>query len=265
MIMKNSLRDLLNIGKGTIGTHFAFCDPDIAELIGDTGLFDYAEFCAEYSILDMQNLYHMARAAQCANLPLMIKLDQESQGFWAQAALGAGFKSILFSDIRTPDDIDICHKIIRPDTPQMGGKMGIKIRRPSLSSYDPKKYLADLESTLLCIMLEKKDAIDNIDFILKRAREKGVDMAQWGPADYSLSRGKPQLMFEDDIFPIEEKIILKCIEYNIAPRAEISDVEQAKRYIDMGVRHFCIGWDRFILQAGLIKMGEGLRKLTESI
>ena len=42
-------------------------------------------------------------------------------------------------------------------------------------------------------------------------------MAQWGPADYSLSRGKPQLMFEDGIFPIEEKIIAKCIEYNIAP------------------------------------------------
>ena len=265
MIMKNSLRDSLNLGKSTIGTHFAFCDPDIAELIGDTGLFDYAEFCAEYSILDMKNLYHMARAAQCSNLPLMIKLDQESQGFWAQAALGAGFKSILFSDIRTPEDIDICHKIIRHETPQIGGKMGVKIRRPSLSSYAPDEYLADLGSTLLCIMLEKKDAIDNIDLILSRAREKGVDFAQWGPADYSLSRGNPQLMFEGDIFPIEEKVIAKCIEYKIIPRAEISDVEQAKRYIDLGVRHFCIGWDRFILQSSLIKMGEGLRKLTDSI
>ena len=265
MIMKNSLRDSLDAGKSTMGTHFAFCDPDIAELIGDTGLFDYAEFCAEYSVLDMKNLYHMARAAQCANLPLMIKLDQESQGFWAQAALGAGFKSILFSDVRIPDDIDICHKIIRPETPQVGGNMGIKIRRPSLSSYAPKKYLADLESTLLCIMLEKKSAIDNIDLILERAREKGVDMAQWGPADYSLSWGKPKLMFEDGIFPIEEKVIAKCIEYNIVSRAEISDVEQAKRYIDLGVRHFCIGWDRFILQAGLVKLGEGLKNLTEGI
>ena len=80
----------------------------------------------------------MARAAQCADLPLMIKLDQESQGFWVKAALGAGFKSIFFSDIKTPDDIDICDKIIRPETPKIGGKMGIKIRRPSLSSYAPK-------------------------------------------------------------------------------------------------------------------------------
>ena len=62
--------------------------------------------------------------------------------------------------------------------------MGIKIRLPFLSSYAPKEYLTDLESTLLCIMLEKKDAIDNIDLILSREREKGVDIAQWGPADY---------------------------------------------------------------------------------
>ena len=265
MIMKNSLRSALNARKGTIGTRFAFCDPDLAELIGDTGLFDYAEFSAEYSVLDMKSLYHMARAAQCANLPLMIKLDREGQGFWAQAALGAGFKSILFSDIRVPEDIDICHKIVRPETPNIGGKMGVKIRRSSLSSYSPDEYLKDLESTLLCIMLEKKSAIDSIDAVLERAKEKGVDIAQWGPADYSLSCGAPKLMFQDDIFSIEEKVISKCIEYNIIPRAEIAEVEQAKRYIDLGVRHFCIGWDRFILQSSLIKMGEGLRRLTNNI
>ena len=37
----------------------------------------------------MPLLFHMARAGQVAGLPLMIKLDQECQGFWAQAALGA--------------------------------------------------------------------------------------------------------------------------------------------------------------------------------
>ena len=50
MIMRNTFREALNAGKPTIGTHFLFNDPDIAELIGDTGLFDYAEFAAEYSL-----------------------------------------------------------------------------------------------------------------------------------------------------------------------------------------------------------------------
>jgi 4-hydroxy-2-oxoheptanedioate aldolase len=51
----------------------------------------------------------------------------------------------------------------------------------------------------------------------------------------------------------------------VAPRIEIGEVEKAKRYIDLGVRHFCIGWDRFILQAGLKNIGEGLRQLTDAL
>ena len=62
----------------------------------------------------MTGLYHLARAAQCGGLPLMIKLDQEAQGFWAQAALGAGFKAVLFTDIRTPADVAACHRAVRP-------------------------------------------------------------------------------------------------------------------------------------------------------
>ena len=265
MIMNNTFRKALEDGRPTIGTHFLFSDPDVAELIGDTGLFDYAEFSAEYSAFDMRLLYHLARAAQCSNLPLMIKLDEEGQGFWAQAALGAGFKSILFTDIRRPDDIDTCYKIIKPDDPKVGGRMGLKLRRPALSAYEPESYLKDLNSIVFCMMLEKKIAVENIDKILMRAKERGVDMIQWGPADYSITRGRPHMMFEADIMPIEELVIGKCLEYGVAPRIEIGDVDQAKRYIDMGVRHFCIGWDRFILQAGLRNIGEGLRKLTDSI
>ena len=82
MILKNTFREKLDAGKPTIGTHFMFTDPDIPELIGDTGFFDYGEFTAEYSSFDMNLLYHMARSAQCGNLPLMIKPDQEGQGFW---------------------------------------------------------------------------------------------------------------------------------------------------------------------------------------
>ena len=39
MIMRNTFREALNGGKPTIGTHFLFSDPDIAELTGNSGLF----------------------------------------------------------------------------------------------------------------------------------------------------------------------------------------------------------------------------------
>jgi len=265
MIMANTFREALTAGKPTIGTHFLFADPDIPELIGDLGLFDYAEFAAEYSVLDAKLLYHMARAGQCAHLPLMIKLDQEGQGFWAQMALGAGFKSVLFTDIRTPADIAEAYRVIRADQPGASGAMGVKIRRPALSSYAPDGYLDDLASVVFVIMLEKNDAVENIDAVLAEARAKGVDMVQWGPADYGLSLGDPKIMFTDAIRSVEELVITKCIEHGVAPRIEITQPEEARRYTDLGVRHFCIGWDRFILQAGLRSAGEGMRKILETL
>ena len=263
MILPNTLREKLDAGQPTIGTHYLSPDPDIPEIIGDTGLFDYAEYCAEYSTFDMRLLYHMARSGQAGNLPLMIKLDQEAQGFWAQAAWGAGFKAILFTDIRTPEDVETVCRFIRPDNPDNNGLMGVKIRRPALSGFHPEDYMNDLESTVILIMIEKNVAVENIDAILDKARELRVDMTQWGPADFGFSRGQPGLMNTDDIRPFEELVIKKSIEHGVPPRIEIAEPEQARRYIDLGVRHFCIGWDRFIYQSALGSIGQGIRKVIE--
>lgn len=266
MITPNTLRETLDAGKPTLGTHFLFSDPDVPEIIGDTGLFDYAEYAAEYAAFDMGLLYHLARAAQCGGgLPLMIKLDQESQGFWAQAALGAGFKSVLFTDVRTPDDVDACHRCIRPDTPEAAGRMGVKLRRTALSSYDTEAYLEDLRSSVLLIMIEKQATLDDLDAVLEQAALRGVDMTQWGPADFGFSRGEPALMATPGIRPFEEHVIRRSLAHGIPPRIEIAAAEQAKRYIDLGVRHFCIGWDRFLYRAALGRLGEGMRKLIESL
>lgn len=265
MILPNTLRDKLDAGKPTLGTHFMFSDPDIPEIIGDSGYFDYGEFCAEYSTFDMQLLYHLARSAQCGNLPLMLKPDLESQGFWTQAALGAGFQAVLFTDIRSPEDVVEAHRILREDFPDVGGSMGVKLRRPALSSYDVQDYALALKHNLFLIMLEKNVAIENIDAILDQARNKGVDMTQWGPADFGFSRGQPKLSQTPEIRPFEELVIRKSLEYDIPPRIEIGSIEQAQRYIDLGVRHFCIGWDRFIYASALRQLGEGMSRKLEGI
>ncbi|MYD44042.1 MAG: hypothetical protein F4W90_09165 [Gammaproteobacteria bacterium] len=264
MIMENTFRQKLDQGLPTIGTHFLFAEPDIPEMIGDSGCFDYAEFVGEYSTFDMSLLYHLARAGQCGNLPLMIKLDQEAQAFWAQVALGAGFKSVLFTDVRTAEDVDLCHAAIRPDKPGNDARMGVKLRRPALSGYNTDKYGVDLDSIVSVIMIEKGVTVDNIDSVLERAKARGIDMTQWGPADFTFSKGDT-LRGTNAVREYEELVIAKSIEYDVQPRIEIGEVEQAKRYIDLGVRHFCIGWDRFIYSAAISRLGNGLKELLATI
>ena len=262
-VLDNLFRAALDSGAPTVGTHFLFHDPDIAELIGDTGQFDYGEFVAEYSSFDMRLLYHLARAAQCGGLPLMIKLDQANQTFWAQAALGAGFKAVLFTDIREADDVDAAMAAIRPDKPRtpgrLGGVMGVKTRRPALAGYAAGDYGADLDGIVSVIMLEKRVAIDNLDAILERAAALKVDMTQWGPSDYGFSFDERPSA--EAIQEAEELVIRKSLEYGVQPRIEIGAVAQAQRYLDLGVRHFCIGWDRFLLNQGFTELGRGMRAL----
>jgi 4-hydroxy-2-oxoheptanedioate aldolase len=49
----------------------------------------------------------------------------------------------------------------------------------------------------------------------------------------------------------------------IPPRAEIGSVDEAKRFLDMGVRHFNLNMDIFILFNFWKTNGEALRKVVE--
>ena len=40
-----------------------------------------------------------------------------------------------------------------------------------------------------------------------------------------------------------------ALEKGVAPRIEIADFNQAQAWIDLGVKHFCIGWDLGIIAA----------------
>ena len=50
----------------------------------------------------------------------------------------------------------------------------------------------------------------------------------------------------------------------IAPRAEISRPSEAKAYLDLGVRHFCMGWDVSILFDWFKAEGGALRDLLRA-
>ena len=139
------------------------------------------------------------------------------------------------------------------------------MRRPALNSYDTEEYLEDLKSIIFCIMLEKNIAFENIDAIFENAKAKGVDMSQWGPVDFGFSRVEPGLAQSPEIKPFEEAFIAKSLEYGLHPRIEIGSVDQAKRYIDLGVRHFCIGWDRFIIRQTFSELGAGMKTLMEKL
>ena len=57
----------------------------------------------------------------------------------------------------------------------------------------------------------------------------------------------------------ERKTIETALKKGLHPRVELADIKQAAPYLEMGVKHFCIGWDVRILHDWWRVNGEGMR------
>jgi 4-hydroxy-2-oxoheptanedioate aldolase len=257
----NKLRELLQADKPTIATHIHTTWPSIVEAIGHTGLYDYVEFVGEYGPYDLHDLDHLCRAADLYNMSMMIKVDQEPRGFLTQRAIGSGFHSILFADCRSVDDVRECVRTVRPDTPEDGGTYGVATRRFAYMGYGGTlDYVQALRDIVVVIMIEKSGTVDNLEAVLE---VEGVDMIQWGGSDYSMNIGRAGQRRSPEIKATERRVFETAVKMGVPPRAEIGSADEAKYYLDLGVRHFCIGTDITILHGWWRDHGDALRKAVE--
>src|SRR5262249_38782383 len=111
----NRLRALLNDNKPSIGTHLLSTWPTLVELVGCAGNYDYVEFTAEYAPFGMADLDNLGRALELKNLTGMIKIEQTQYTHQAMRAIGSGFQSILFADVRTVEDARSCVAAVRAE------------------------------------------------------------------------------------------------------------------------------------------------------
>ena len=265
---KNKLRDLLKEGKPTIGNRVLSIWPGVAEVIGHTGAIDYIEFDGEYAPWDLHDLNNFATATELFNISSMIKVDQEPRSFVAQRALGSGIQNILFADIRTIEDAKACVRCVKAETPEAKGTNGCHMRRNVgyVLECGTSKYVQAMNGTVIAIMIEKKEAIDNLEEILSM---KGVDMVQFGPCDYAISIGIPRQRSHPEVKEAEFKTIKTALKMGLRPRKELLGIytgtEEIKKYIDLGVRDFSLPSDVRIIHDWLKQNGENLREILPKI
>jgi 2-keto-3-deoxy-L-rhamnonate aldolase RhmA len=256
----NRLRALLNDNQPSIGTHLLSTWPTLVELVGQAGNYDYVEFTAEYSPFDMHDLDNLGRALELKDLCGMIKVEQTQWTHQAMRAIGSGFQSILFADVRTVADAHACVAAVRAETPGSGGRLGVGMRRDVGTVRDggSPAYVAALDEVVIALMVEKRECVEDLDAILS---VKGIDMVQFGSSDYSMSLGLTGQRSHPDVKKAERRTIETALAKGLHPRVELADITQAAPYIEMGVKHFCIGWDVRILHDWWRVNGEGMRAM----
>ena len=257
----NRLRELLNAGQPTLGTHIHSTWPSIIELIGHSGMFDYVEFVGEYAPYDLYALENLGRAVDLfPHMSSMMKIEQEPRTYLTIRAIGSGIQNVLFADPRTKEDVEECVRAVRAETPEARGKHGVGMRRDVrfvLEGGTPA-FVKALDDAVVALMIEKASAVENLESLLS---VRGVDMVQFGPADYSMSIGLAGQFDHPRVREAERFVIATALKMGIAPRAEISSPAEARRYLDMGVQHFCIGTDMCILFDWFKANGAAMNKL----
>ena len=136
--------------------------------------------------------------------------------------------------------------VARPSTPVRGLPPGLKYSQTHMDNISPA-------------IVEKNTAVDQLEEVLS---VEGIDMIQWGPSDYSMSVGKAGQGGSPEIKAVERRVMETALSKGIQPRAEIGSADQARYYLDLGVRHFCIGTDISILYGWWKEKGDDLREVV---
>lgn len=257
---RNVLRELLQQGKPSLGTHVHEIWPGLVEVIGQTEVIDYIELVGEYAPYDLQSLENFGRAVDLFDhMSSMMKVEQEPRLHLASRAIGSGIQNILFPDVRSADDARECVAAVRSESPRGGGRNGVGMRRDVGYVMAPGSdvYVEQLQDSVVGIMIEKQSAIEHLEEILA---VPGIDMVQFGPADYSMSIGLPGQWTHPRVKEAELYTIETAIKTGIAPRVELGDFKEAEPYLKMGIKHFCIGWDVEVLYRYCMEQGIAFRE-----
>ena len=261
MIKRNVLREKLDAGQPTIGTHVHVLWPGLVEVIGYSESMDYIEFQGEYAPYDLSSLENFGRAVDLfPHLSSMMKIEQTPRTYLAVRAIGSGIQNLLFADIRDVEDAKRAVSSARADTPTTGGIVGAGMRRDVgyVMGAGSQDYVQALEDGVVALMIEKESALEQLEDILSVG---GIDMVQFGPADYSMSLGIAGQWDDPRVKAADTRVIETALKMGIQPRIELPDSRGAERYLEMGVKHFCIGWDVSIIHEWCKTHGGALSNL----
>jgi len=264
-LRKNILRELIKQDKSTVGTHIHSMWPGVVELIGHAGGFDYVEFTSDYAPYDLYDLDNFARTTELYGLSSMIKIMPEPRAFVAQKAISSGIQSIMFADIMSVEDAEECVRVIKTEPRGVNGVGMWRIAgyvfpgvvREDRLNFLRGEYAQYLNDIVVAIHIERKSAYEQLEEILS---VEGIDMVQFGPSDFGLSTGWSR----ERIWEAEVRTIKTSLKLGLRPRAEC-DVEDMQKYMDLGVRDFCIGEDVNILYRWWKEKGAGIRKVLSRL
>lgn len=228
---KNTLKEKIRVGKKMATVCLLKDSEALAEIAGKAG-FDGIVFDAEHSTLSQKDCENLCRACEAVGTIPVIR-TRKNEPELILRYLDAGAMGILIPNIRTPEDAEAAVQAVKY-APR--GNRGLSTTRASDYGLGMpmKEYVAYAnEQTLVWIMVENIDCIDNLKEILE---VDGIDGFMIGTTDLSQSMGFPG----NPGAPEVKEAVQKALDIGLASGKTVGSMlrpgESAKQYFDDGYR-----------------------------
>jgi 2-keto-3-deoxy-L-rhamnonate aldolase RhmA len=184
---KNRMKEKLAAGEPVYGVSVMIPSPQIVEMVGAAG-FDWVLLDCEHGTLTLESVELMAMAAEAAGITAIARPMSRSPEHILQV-LDRGVMGVQVPHVNTAED---ARDVIAAVKYHPLGRRSLAAGTRA-AVYDAHGTLAEHvkaanDATLIAVQLEDREAIENIDALLK---VENIDVFFIGPSDLSQSMGYP--------------------------------------------------------------------------
>ena len=230
----NTLKQKLKDGKPAFGVMLKFPSPPVVEMLGYMG-FDWILLDNEHGSITVDTAEEVIRAAELTGIaPIVRPVVNRPEVIAPFLDRGAWGVQVPHVNTRGEAEAAVAACKYFPD----GQRGSFSRGRPAeygIGGKPTHQYFAEANAnTLVCLMLEEVEAINNIGEIVG---VKGVDVLFIGSGDLSQSMGYPGQQAHPEVQAIMEKGVKRIREAGIAAGVSCPD-SLIPKFLGLGVQYF---------------------------
>ncbi|MEZ5842461.1 MAG: aldolase/citrate lyase family protein [Hyphomicrobiaceae bacterium] len=183
---ENRMKAMLARGEAAFGCSVMIPSPQVVEMVAHAG-FDWVLIDMEHGTIGLETAELMIMAAEAAGITPIVR-PRSNSAAEITAVMDRGAAGVQVPHVNTADDARRAVASVKFGPGRRGLAAGTRPDRYGLGGAMPEFVSEANRQSLVCVQLEHKAAIDNVDAILA---VPDIDVFFIGPSDLSQSMGHP--------------------------------------------------------------------------
>ncbi len=230
---ENTLKQKLAAGKAVFGVMLTFPSPQVVEMLGGLG-FDWVLIDNEHGTVTIENSEDLIRAAELSGVAPIVRPVSNKPEIIAPF-MDRGAWGVQVPHVNTVEEARAAVDAVKYYP--LGHRGMFSGSRPAdygLSGSTADYVEAANRNTLVCLMLEEVEAIENLESMVE---VEGVDVFFIGSGDLSQSMGYPGQQTHPEVQELMAKGVSIIREAGQVAGVSCPD-SYVPKFLDMGVQYF---------------------------